>query len=196
MTKLQLTPQLREVFNNKKYVVEHDYITHRQLIEFYQLHKPTESLRMLLKMTSIYNPPPSPPPKKTKEFEDLMARLRLEAKEKEYRDLVTSKTEFDTLYEPSEPQSLAQTNKELKSNVTTIINILVSVASVVYAVWYWGGSSWGLEPGIKVLLCVFFGILVLVAEVVVYMGYINKIEDAKQKERLKKEVKKVVRRIL
>ena len=41
----------------------------------------------------------------------------------------------------------------------------------------------------------FFGLLVLVAEVVVYMGYINKIEDARDKERKKKEVKKVVRSI-
>ena len=34
--------------------------------------------------------------------------------------------------------------------------------------------------------------VVLVAEVVVYMGYLNRIEEAKIRERKKKEVKKVV----
>ena len=63
--------------------------------------------------------------------------------------------------------------------------------SVAYAIWYWTETSWGLPLSYRVLLSVFFGILVLVAEVVVYMGYLNKIEDARTRERKKKEVKKL-----
>lgn len=54
-------------------------------------------------------------------------------------------------------------------------------------------SSWRLRDSYRVLLTVFFGLLVLVAEVVVYMGYLNKIEEARQKEYKKTEVKKVIK---
>lgn len=74
-----------------------------------------------------------------------------------------------------------------------MFNIFVSVASVVYAIWYWTDSSWGIRDSYRILICLFFGILILVAEVVVYLGYLRRVEEAKVKERNKKEVKKVIR---
>ena len=67
---------------------------------------------------------------------------------------------------------------------------------MVVAIWYWTGSSSNLALHYRVITCLFFGILVLIAEVVVYNSYLNKIEDAKKRERTKKETKKVVKKIV
>lgn len=138
-------------------------------------------------------PPISPP--KTPEFIKSMEILRSKALEQEYRDLVDPPS-HSTLFQTTDLDELlspAQAGREAKSHVTTIFNILVSVASVAYAVWYWTATSWALPPSLRVLLCVFFALLVLVAEVVVYLGYLNRIEEARVRERSKKEVKTVVR---
>lgn len=134
---------------------------------------------------------------KSKQFLKSMEVLRLRAKEEEYQRLVRP-SPHQTLYEEkfdAEHLSPAQAAKEVKSHITTIFNILISVASVVYAIWYWTSTSWAIRDSYRVLLCLFFGLLVLIAEVVVYMGYLNKIEDAKIRERNKKEVKKVIRTV-
>ncbi|RLV85435.1 Vacuolar ATPase assembly integral membrane protein [Meyerozyma sp. JA9] len=132
---------------------------------------------------------------KTKEFLASMKKLRLKAKEEEYQRLIRPSEQFTTLYDNHDLETLtpAAASKELKNQVTTIVNVLISVGSVVYAVWYWTDSSMKMKDSWRVLLCLFSGVLVLVAEVVVYMGYLNRIEDAKIRERKKKEVKKVVR---
>lgn len=131
---------------------------------------------------------------KSKEFIASMEKLRREAKEQEYQKLVRPTEQYETLYDNLGQESItpAAASKELKSQITTIVNVLVSVVSVMYAVWYWTDSSMKLQDSWRVLLSLFFGILVLVAEVVVYMGYLNRIEDAKVRERKKREVKKVV----
>lgn len=128
-----------------------------------------------------------------------MERLRREAQEQEYNKLINPTPEYNTLYDNSTIDTSeltpAQFHKELKNQLTTIVNILISVASVAYAVWYWTGSSWGLQDSYRVLVSLFFGLLVLVAEVVVYLGYLNKVEDARIREQKKKEVKKVIRTV-
>ncbi|EGV64724.1 Vacuolar ATPase assembly integral membrane protein [Yamadazyma tenuis] len=173
------------------------YLSHKDLIRFYHKFKPTSSLLDLIKLSQIHLPNKnvveSKP--KTKEYLQLMERLRLNAKETEYRKLVTARADYDTLYEDKshEVQTPAQMNKEIKNYLTTIVNILISVASVVYAIWYWTASSWALPDSYRVLMCLFFGLLVLVAEVVVYLGYLNKIDTARTVERKKKEVKKVLK---
>lgn len=123
-----------------------------------------------------------------------MEKLRLKAKEEEYQRLIRPSEQFTTLYDNHDQETLtpAAASKELKNQVTTIVNVLISVGSVVYAVWYWTDSSMKMKDSWRVLLCLFSGVLVLVAEVVVYMGYLNRIEEAKIRERKKKEVKKVV----
>lgn len=119
----------------------------------------------------------------------------MEEKAKEYDRLVNKTSEFQTLYNHLSKDSLTplQEHKQVKSQITTIFNIFISVASVTYAVWYWTYSSMRLSDAYRILLCLFFGLLVLIAEVVVYMSYLNKVEEAKIKERSKKEIKKVVK---
>ncbi|KAF6069403.1 Endoplasmic reticulum-based factor for assembly of V-ATPase family protein [Candida albicans] len=71
-----------------------------------------------------------------------MEKLRLEAKEQEYRRLINPTPQYSTLYDKKlEDYDLAptpqQASKELKNQLTTIINVFISVGSVSYAIWYW-----------------------------------------------------------
>lgn len=66
---------------------------------------------------------------------------------------------------PYTPQML---HKELKEVYTTILNILITVVSSVVACWYWTPFT---DINLRVLLCLFVGILVLVADVVVYNSF-------------------------
>lgn len=201
MTKFEVTPELKVLFQKHldtkvaDAILDQEYVSHKNLIDFFTYYRPTESLLQLLQKTRIYRPPKPEVAPKTKEYLKTMQRLQLEQKEKEYQRLVNPSPEFQTLYEPTKGSTISagQAHKELKSHITTMFNILISVASVVYAIWYWTATSWRLQDSYRVLLCLFFGLLVLVAEVVVYMGYLNRVEEARVRERKKKEIKRVVR---
>lgn len=145
-----------------------------------------------LKLDVPASPTPIP---KTAEFIKSMEALRANALEQEYRQLVNP-SPHSTLFPQTGLEELinpAQAGREAKSHITTIFNILISVASVAYAIWYWTATSWALPISLRVLMCVFFALLVLVAEVVVYLGYLNRIEEARVRERSKREVKTVVK---
>ncbi|GMG19758.1 unnamed protein product [Ambrosiozyma monospora] len=161
------------------------------------------SLFELLQGAVFYKPAKVTKPK-SKEYLKLMEKLRIQQQEREYQKLLkgtdpisqlrngsgfnsvnANTDEYDTL-------TASQQSKQLKQQLTTIFNIFISVASVGYAVWYWSGSSMRLNDGVRILLCLFFSLLVLVAEVVMFGGYLKKIDDARIVERKKKEVKHVV----
>lgn len=183
----------------KRSLVSGDTLDHNLLLQWYQSSAESTSLLNVLQMTRLVLPRvlQEDPTPKTPEYEAMMAKLRLKQAEVEYQRLVRPKPEYETLHETdftSMPLA-AQQAKEVKNQITTIINVLVSVASVAYAAWYWTGSSWGLDPVWRVLFMVLAGLLVLIAEVVVYMGYIRRVDEARTRERAKKEVKKVVERI-
>lgn len=129
----------------------------------------------------------------SEDFKKSLAKLKLQQDEEEYQNMIKKSDLITGGRGPDEEITLAQINRQIKEQITTVFNILVSVGSVVFAVWYWSGSSARLAPQYRVLLCLFFGILVLVAEVVVYNSYLTKIHEAKTKEQSKKETKKVVK---
>lgn len=206
MTKFQLTARLKGIITEsawsserKTKLLEKDWIDHETLIQFYRECHPTASMLDLLKATRLV-PFDSDQEKvirrKTEEFLKSMEHLRLREKEEEYQKLVKPNSAMNTLYAPKfddEQVDTVRQHKETKNHITTMFNIFVSVASVVYAIWYWTDSSWGIRDSYRILICLFFGILILVAEVVVYLGYLRRVEEAKVKERNKKEVKKVIR---
>lgn len=201
MVRFELTLELKQKITSsaldqatKQRLLLKNYIHHDDLKTFYLKFKPTSSYIDLLRLTKLYikKTVPAPIPK-TEEFLNSMKMLKLKQNEDEYQRLINPSQDFQTLYEPAPSLSISKQTKELKSHITTIFNIIISVASVVYAIWYWTNSSWGLKDSYRVLLCLFFGILTLTAEVVVYLGYLNKIEQARIKERSKKEVKTVIR---
>lgn len=131
------------------------------------------------------------------EFKKDLKRLGLQQRENEYQELIKKSQLGDRSFGgKSDDPTPAQMAKEIREQMTTVFNVLVSVVSVVFAIWYWSGSSTRLPLHYRVILCLFFGILILVAEVVVYNSYLRKINDAKLKERSKKERKKVVKQII
>lgn len=154
---------------------------------------------------------------KTEEYKSLMQRLRSEEKEKEYRKLLKRGTEsvgvdsiggYAFMSGPNEEmhrvENVNQTAKEVKHQLTTIVNILITVVSAGYAVWYWSGSSMGLSRadsiggnmGIRVMLSLFAAIVVLIAEVVVFGGYLRKVDEARTKGKALEEERSVVQTIV
>lgn len=206
MTNFKITDELKNLIRDsglksevKTDLLQKETIDHDALVNFYRECKPKNSMLDLLKTTQLVIPNKNPRNEnvpKTEQFVKSMEHLRLRAKEEEYQKLVNPSPAMNTLYEPKfddEPFDRVKQHKETKTHITTMFNIFISVASVVYAIWYWTDTSWGIRDSYRVLLCLFFGIIILVAEVVVYMGYLRRIEEAKVKERNKKEVKKVIR---
>lgn len=130
------------------------------------------------------------------EFKEYLERLKIQQQEKDYQRLISTNTELDAYRDEEGSVTLAQMNREMKEQVTTVFNILVSVVSVSFAFWYWSGSSSGMALHYRILISLFFGILVLIAEVVVYNSYLQRISDARAKEKVKIERTKVVKKIV
>lgn len=209
MVNFEVSPGLAKIIRDsnldegsKKDLLSDSVILSVDLISFYRTCKPTTTLLDLIKSTRYHfpqqiNPNEAKRKSKTKSYNDLMGSLRKRAQEEEFQKLVKPRIQFGSLYDTPEDEDIspAKAHKELKNEITTIVNVIISVVSVVWACWYWTDSSMNIQDSYRVLLCISFGLLVLVAEVVVYMGYINRIEEAKAKERSKKETKKVVKTI-
>ncbi|GEQ72075.1 hypothetical protein JCM33374_g5761 [Metschnikowia sp. JCM 33374] len=156
MTNFKLTKELAALISesslsseDKASYLENDTIGHDSLVKFYHECRPKASMLELLKTTQLVVPNKNVPNEavpKTKEFIQTMETLRLRAKEEEYQRLVNPSLARNTLYEPKfddEPFDTVRQHKETKNHITTMFNIFISVASVVYAIWYWTGSSWG-----------------------------------------------------
>lgn len=130
----------------------------------------------------------------SEDFKKNLEFLKYQEQELEYQSMVKRSKSVFSLQEDDE-LTPSQINKQIKEQVTTVFNVLVSVISVVVAIWYWTGSSTNFPVHVRLLLCLFFGILVLVADVVVYNSYLKKLEEAKVKEKTKVEKKKVLSKI-
>lgn len=130
----------------------------------------------------------------SEDFKKKLEFLKYQEQELEYQSMVKRSKSVFSLQEDDE-LTPSQINKQIKEQVTTVFNVLVSVISVVVAIWYWTGSSTNFPVHVRLLLCLFFGILVLVADVVVYNSYLKKLEEAKVKEKTKVEKKKVLSKI-
>ncbi|CAI4581936.1 CQS_1a_G0031310.mRNA.1.CDS.1 [Saccharomyces cerevisiae] len=130
----------------------------------------------------------------SEDFKKNLEFLKYQEQELEYQSMVKRSKSVFSLQEEDE-LTPSQINKQIKEQVTTVFNVLVSVISVIVAIWYWTGSSTNFPIHVRLLLCLFFGILVLVADVVVYNSYLKKLEEAKVKEKTKVEKKKVLSKI-
>lgn len=180
--------------------LKNDSITMEALIKYHKECWQTEiSLKQLLTPLEFkFKPKPVPGSNYTPEFKKQLDILDLQQQERDYQELI-KKSRLTNLFGTTigdDAVTPAQMSKEVREQVTTVFNVLVSVVSVVFAIWYWTGSSTRLALHYRVIICLFFGILVLVAEVVVYNSYLRKISDAKVKERSKKEKKKIVKKII
>jgi hypothetical protein len=194
MVLLTLTPRLLaaiEVYNTLPSVTpinsptaslsHHDiYAISRALLS----HDPPNrnyTLTVLLRGTSVYTPPPPPAAEKSPEYIALMARLRKQQEEAEYRALTSSA--------PVEEEEEDMTWKETKNQISVVFNIILSVFAASAAVWK-VASGWGVPQ--RLAAAFVSGLVVAVAEVVLFVGYLRRLEEARKREGREKEKKGVV----
>lgn len=137
-----------------------------------------------------------------------MTRLRLEEGERAYARLInvprphqpspdvglsTTTRAFAEVNRPSTVQDVGDeevTMNEVHRQVTLIVNFLVSIAGVAATLWI--AAQWWPTPA-RLFLTLGGSLLVAIAEVAVYSGYMWRLEKSKQKQGAVKEVKQVVK---
>ena len=192
-------------------------ITFEELVEITKKddNKDINIMTYMSELIPIYNP--VVPVKKSEGYLKLMERLQKEKDEKNYRSLLRNRDDRggvkendigDTMTEGKIGEYKFLNNdksrnpineiKTIKHELTTIFNIFLTVVSVGYAIWYWSGNIYKISNnyGLRILLSLFVSILTLIAEVVVFGGYLRKIDDARKVENNLKENKQVLKTIL
>jgi TMEM199 family protein len=138
-----------------------------------------------------------------------MARLRREEESRAYERMInppppqeTFSQRFPTAsaayafsstaaYEPfnSSTEEDDITYTDINRQISLIFNVLISIVACAAAIWM--AARWWDTPA-RLALSMSGSLLVGVAEVVVYSGYIRRLGEAKQKEGVVKEVKEIV----
>jgi hypothetical protein len=133
-----------------------------------------------------------------------MARLRAQQEAREYAAMIAPPPPLETFAQrfPNAHgiafQTTTQAEQEedelvyadVSRQVALIFNVIISIVCCAGAIWW--AAKWWSTPA-RLALSMAGSLLVAVAEVAVYAGYIKRVGDAKQKERSVGEVKEVVR---
>lgn len=191
-------------------------ISHSQLIALSRLLKqlpaspdsedeakvPT-TLDALLRNTTLYMPPPPPKKQQSPEYHALMARLRAEEEARSYermlhppptRETFTqrfpgSRSHMPTGFSIGVDEVDDVSYEEVHRQVILIINVLISIVCVAVFIWV-AARRW--TVGKRLGLSMGGAFAVAVAEVVVYSGYVRKVQEAKFAEKKKPEIKQIV----
>ncbi|KAK2057222.1 hypothetical protein LY76DRAFT_606412 [Colletotrichum caudatum] len=190
-----------------------DPITHGQVLTLWRDLKSEcidgFSLEGLLRGASVYIPPPPPKPEPSAEYKALMARLRREEEERTYQHMMKQPSRTDNFSQPvathaSRAHAFAEVNRPMRESdngddevmlgdvqkqVMVIFNFLVSIVGVAATIWV-AARWWNVTA--RILLTLAGAILVLVAEVAVYSGYVWKITEAKANRKEPEEIKEVM----
>ncbi|KAF4974455.1 hypothetical protein FZEAL_8626 [Fusarium zealandicum] len=185
-------------------------ISHGQIVNLWKKLRvqgnSTYTLEQLLRGAFIYIPPPPPKPEPSPQYKALMARLRREEEARSYERMINPVHHAETFQSrfPYSASSFAEANKptsaadigdedvsftEVHRQVTLIINFLVSIAGVAATLWI-AARWWSVTP--RLFLTLGGSILVAIAEVVVYSGYMWRMDEARKKEGKVTEVKEVM----
>ncbi|KAK2021074.1 hypothetical protein LX32DRAFT_605411 [Colletotrichum zoysiae] len=190
-----------------------DPITHGQVLNLWRDLKSEGidgfSLEGLLRGASVYIPPPPPKPEPSAEYKALMARLRREEEERTYQRMMKQPSRTDNFSQPvathaSRAHAFAEVNRPMRESdngddevtlgdvqkqVMVIFNFLVSIVGVAATIWI-AARWWNVTA--RILLTLAGAILVLVAEVAVYSGYVWKMTEAKASRKEPEEIKEVM----
>lgn len=137
-----------------------------------------------------------------------MARLRRDEEERTYHRMTNPAPPMETFaqrfplssaahafassYQPLDSSKQDEddvTYADVNRQVTLIFNVLVSIIACAGAIWV--VARWWSTPA-RLAVSLGGSLLVGIAEVVVYTGYIRKVSESKKQERGLKEVKEVV----
>lgn len=159
-------------------------IPHSALVSLARLarqHGIPYTLDTLLHGSSVYIAPPPPKPEKSPEYVALMERLHKEQEMREYRTMLAKSQRTED-----------ENDEEEKDDVTPslVFNILLSVVMCGAAMFVM--TRWWANDAVRVLVSMLFAIVVGIAEVVVYAGYLRNVKRNKAKEQAKRERKVVI----
>ncbi|KAL2268301.1 hypothetical protein VTJ83DRAFT_3147 [Remersonia thermophila] len=166
-------------------------------------------LEALLKGSMVYVPPPPPKPQQTDEYKALMERLRREQEQREYERMKNPAPPMETFLQrfPNSAdlaQSFAAVNRpgqesdvgddevtysDVHRQLMLILNFVASILGVAATLWVL--ARWWSTPA-RIFLTLGGSILVGIAEVAVYSGYVWHLGQAKKQEVRVKEVKEIV----
>lgn len=91
--------------------------------------------------------------------------------------------------EKSDPDDDGTTYADIDRQMALIFNVLISIVACAAAIWI--AARWWSTP-MRLALSMSGSLLVGVAEVVVYSGYIRRVGEAKMQEKKVKEVKEIM----
>ncbi|KAL1986400.1 hypothetical protein VTN96DRAFT_6479 [Rasamsonia emersonii] len=197
---------------------EHDGVSSDHSSEAAADSAPLYTLDSLLRGTRVYVPPPPPKPEPSPEYLALKARLQAAAEEEAYKRLLSSPSNApgpSPIFSSSAGPSLNDADADADSDndpltPSLVLNIFLSVLLCGFST-FWalsnfqtpsflsfarakpvtGTAAQAVEPAF-VLISIFAGLLVGVAEVVVYAAYLRKVRQARKKEKATMERKVVV----
>jgi hypothetical protein len=133
-----------------------------------------------------------------------MAKLRKEQEARSYERMVNPQStsesfsqrypnnRYGTIFPVQDTRSSGEDDEitfaEVKRQATLIINVLVSVICCAVFLWI-AARRWSVEA--RLALSMTGALVVAIAEVVIFGGYLRRLQEAKQTERKKVEVKTV-----
>ncbi|KAK3937158.1 endoplasmic reticulum-based factor for assembly of V-ATPase-domain-containing protein [Diplogelasinospora grovesii] len=170
------------------------------------------TLENLLKGSRVYIPPPPPKPEPSEEYKALMARLRREEEQRNYERMINPPPPTETFSQRfpggtlhmGQAHAFAEVNRpthasdlgdddvtynDVHRQVMLILNFLVSIVGVAATLWIL--ARWWSTPA-RLFLAMGGSVLVGIAEVAVYSGYVWHLNEANKKDKKLKEVKEVV----
>jgi len=148
----------------------------------------------LLRGCSIYIQPRPPKPTQTPEYKKLMARLRRDEEERSYERMLNPTSSRDSQLFSSSAQPTRDgeddemTYSEVNRQMALIFNVLISVVCCSVAIWM-AARHWSVPQ--RLALSMTGSLVVAVAEVVIYSGYLRRLSEAKAVEKKKVEVKEI-----
>ncbi|KAK1625078.1 endoplasmic reticulum-based factor for assembly of V-ATPase-domain-containing protein [Colletotrichum phormii] len=188
-------------------------ITHGQILDLWKNLK-TEgiegfSLEGLLRGARVYIPPPPPKPEPSAEYKALMARLRRDEEERSYQRMLKQPSRMEAFSQqfPSaaaRAHAFAEVNRpmneadngddevtlgDVQKQMMVILNFLISIIGVAATIWI-AARWWNVTA--RIFLTLGGAIVVLIAEVAVYSGYVWRIGEAKSKTKEPEEIREVV----
>jgi len=160
-------------------------IDHKTLILLSRLTK--TSLNTLLHDTRPYIAPAPPPSTPSREYLALKARLLAEQEQREYDRLLHAST-------TKSPAFSASVDGSDDISPSLVLNILLSIVLCAFVALH-VTRFWN-NDGLRVLTALAVGIVVGVAEVVVYTAYLRKKAEEREKEGRKKERKVLIGEVM
>ncbi|GAB1317495.1 hypothetical protein MFIFM68171_07705 [Madurella fahalii] len=167
------------------------------------------SLEKLLKGSMVYVPPPPLKPEPSDEYKALMAQLRREEEQRAYECMTNPPPPMETFSQQFPngtkiAQTFAAVNRpardadigddevtfnDIHRQLMLILNFLASILGVAASLWIL--ARWWSTPA-RLFLTMGGSILVGIAEVAVYSGYVWHLAEVKKKDKTFKEVKEIV----